>query len=758
MAAIKGYKKKNTPIALFGILLVVLLILAYYISGIFLYKELTLNTLEEALADVFLHPLRLYFNEATPKCLLVAFLAWMILLAQYMTYNRNFQTGYEYGSGEWLDVGQANRELMDPKNDRNNRILSQNLKVGADRLSNYNMLIIGASGSYKTTSLMHQNLLQFGASFVVLDVKGDTQRKLGNAFKQEGYAIRSLNFKEPEKSDRYNSCVYIENEHDLLRVVKALQSSVRPPASSTNADPFWDDGVRLFLQCLFYCEWLEARESKRPAEFNNILTLVNMENQKTTDENGESISRLQQKMDALAIDYGDTYPPVRDYRKLKEGAPETVGSIVLMVNAMLSIAETAEVRRIFSGNDIDIRDIGRGVHGNPEKKTVLFLVIPDNNNAYNWIVSMFYTQMFDILIRLSDDELKAPLPIRVEAWMDEFYAGARPADSDVLLGVIRARNIGMIPMLQSVSQMKTLFNSDKWESMMDNLSAVMFLGSGPLASSTHKYISEALGKATIDTMTDNMHKGTNGSTGLNFARSGRELMTPDEVKQIPLDHCLVFLEARPPIMDMKAIPFDQPKLGYIAPKWLKQRYAQALSLGDYEHPVYTIYDPKHLQYITLDQSPKIRFLSPAEGAKYRELAKTDQRIKEYTIDEKDLLYINFSDGVEKSPEMIEVALKEALRREQIRLENVQKMMLMQGYEPPREEPDKTTWAMQGTFAGNLKAYFELLPPHEQEEILFAMDDGLTDEEVSRLIFMPYEDMRKWHKAYRITHEQQRKEA
>ena len=289
---IKGYEKKKQPWALFIGLLVGLLILAYYVSGMFLYDGLTLQNAGDVLADVLAHPFRNYINDATIKCLLVAGVVWMLILAQYMTYNRNFQTGKEYGTGEWLDVRQANKALMDTRND-NNRILSQNLKVGVNRLSNYNMLVIGSSGSFKTTSIMHQNLLQFGAAYVVLDVKGDTQRSLGNAFKQAGYTIKSLNFKEPEKSDRYNPCAYIENENDLIRVVKALQSSVRPPTQATGADPFWDDGVRLYLQCLFYYEWLEAREHHRTPQMNNVIRLVNLENQKTEGRTGRASCSLK---------------------------------------------------------------------------------------------------------------------------------------------------------------------------------------------------------------------------------------------------------------------------------------------------------------------------------------------------------------------------------------------------------------------------------------------------------------------------------
>lgn len=747
------YQKKETPYGIFFFLLLLLLISGYLLSGIFKIPGASLENFEKCLEYVCLHPLS-NWNEKTPACIGTAFLLWIFLVNYILYYYRNFQLDIEHGSADWLDAEKACRELED-KEQKYNRILTQNLQVSLrGGLSNNNLLIIGSSGSFKTTSVMHQNLLQFGSCYVVLDVKGDTQRKLGKAMEQAGYTIKSLNLKVPEKSDRYNPFIYIEREDDLLRVIKALHDACRPSTQGSMADPFWDDGVNLYLQALFYYVWLDARDSGKTGTLNDVVFLCNQETQKTMDmDTEEETSVLQQMMNIKAQQYGPDYPPVRTYRKLKEGAPDTVKSIVIMVNAMLALCETAEVKRIFSGNDIHIRELGTGVGGDPEKKIVLFLIIPDNNAAYNFIISMFYTQMFDILIRLSDDELKMPLPVAVEVHMDEFYAGAKPADADILMGVVRSRNISMIPMLQSVSQLKTLFKDDKWETIMDNMAAVAFLGSGPLAESTHKYISEALGKATIDSRSDNMHMGKNGNSGLNFNRTGRELMTPEEVKRLPSTEAIVFLESRHPVCDTKAIPFDKPQLHFLAPQFLKERYEKALSLGAYEHPVYTIYDPEHFQYITVEREQKLQILTDAKEIQtYREAAKRDPGIFTYNIEEKDLLYLSWGQP-ERTPEEVEKLFHQAVEAERKKIEEIRGLVVLQDAKKSdvpdfgTKETDKTDWNQTDSLKNLLSRHWEELSPPEQEEICMALDEGLTEEQLCHLLLAPLEKMSSWRRAY-----------
>ncbi len=747
------YQKRGASWGLLMAALLFFLGAGYILSGLFQIPGLSLETVEDALLYCMMHPLE-NWNPKTLVCMGIGFLAW-IFLVNYVTYHqRDFHMDTEHGSEDWADVTKTRRQLAD-KDPKYNRILTEHLKVSLrGGLSNNNMLVIGSSGSYKTTSIMHQNLLQFGSSYVVLDVKGDTQHKLGQAIREAGYAIKSLNFKQPEKSDRYNPFAYIEREDDMLRVIKALHDACRPQGP-TAADPFWDDGLNLYLQSLFYFAWLDARERGSVATINDVLTLCNLENRTELDaDTEEAVSLLQKRMDEKARRYGDDYPPVRDYRKLKEGAPDTVRSIVIMVNAMLAVCETAEVKRIFSANDINIRELGTGVGGNPEKKVVLFLIIPDNNPVYNFAISMFYTQMFDILIRLSDDELHSPLPVPVEVHMDEFYAGAKPTDSDKLLGVVRSRNISMVPYLQSISQIKTLFKDDKWETIMDNVATVVYLGSGPLAEGTHKFISEALGKTTIDSRSDNIHMGRNGNSGLNYNRTGRELMTPGEVKRMPTTHAIVFLESRRPVYDSKALPFDVPVKQYTANKFLKERYAKAMGKGSYEHPVYTLYDPVHFCYVTVEREKRFQVVTDEKEIQtYVEAAKHDPSIYVYNINEEDLLYLSWGNP-KRSQEEVEALYQEAVKEALKGQETWKGLAVLQeadqngtGFDMP--ETLKAGWEGAGSLQGLLTAHWEELSALEQEEFYKGIDDGLNQEQLYQLMLQPLAAMPAWRRAYAL---------
>ena len=524
----------------------------------------------------------------------------------------------------------------------------------------------------------------------------------------------------------------------------------------------------LFLKGLFEYVWLDSRESGRIGTMNDVVELCSKETQPAVGSDPkDGMTEMQRLIDIKKEKYGPDYPPVRDYYELKNGAPETVASVILMVNAMLSVCSTGEVKRVFSDNDIDIRELGIGVMGNPEKPVVLFLVIPDNNQVYNWIVSMFYTQMFDILIRLSDDELKKPLPVPVEVWMDEIYAGAKPADADILLGVVRSRNIAMIPILQSVSQIKTLYQNDKWETIMDNVATVAFLGSGPLAHSTHEFISNALGSATAQSVSDNTHFGTNGSSGMDFRDTDIKLMTPGQVKRIPPTECIIFLESRPPVYDTKAIPFDKPEYGFAALPELKKRYSDAFALGEYEHPVYTIYDPVHFHYITVEREKRLQVVENEKDiAAYREAAKKDSRIYEFNIEEKDLLYLSW--GRKRSIEEVGQLFQEALHEAEQKAEDIRGLAVLQDMKAERvqgimngkrlpgmsgsnisPEADKSSWNRDASLKELLSDHWEDLTQAEREEICIALADGLSEAQVKVLLFLPEEEIDVRRRAFKM---------
>lgn len=744
------YIKKKTPWLAFALMLIVFLILGYLISGVYVAPKELKGDYNAQLLWAFTHPIKAA-NSKSPAWVGIGFIAWFFFVNYYLVHYRDFHSEMEHGDEDWLDPVKACNELKD-KEEKYNRILSENVKVSLrGKLSNNNMLIVGSSGSFKTTSIMHQNLLQMGSSYVVLDVKGDTQRKLGNRFEQAGYKIYSLNFKNPAKSDRYNPFAWIETEADMLRIIKSWHEAVRPVNENSAADPFWDDAVDLKMQAVFYYAWLDARDKKKKATFNDVIWLLSQENVPVINpETGEKSNRLTELMDEKAAQYDNDYPPVRAYRKFQGKAAETEGSVSLMISAMLNICETAEVKRIFSGNDIDLKMIG-------QEPSVVFLVMPDNVNTYTWITSMFYTQMFDTLIRLSDDEIKRPLPYEVQVWMDEFYAGARPADTEKLLGVIRSRNISMVPILQSIAQAKAIYPNDKWEIMMDNMAAVVFLGSGPQAKSTHEYISETLSTVTADKKDDRMSFGINSSSDLSFSKAELKLMTPGQVRRMPPTECIIFLESRPPIYDTKAIPFDKPEYGFIAADWLKKRYSDTLALGDYEHPVHTIYDPKTFKYITLSREKNLEIIQNEDDiAMLKKRALRDSSIYACEVDERDLLYLSFDKNTGISRDEIEYIYRQAVEEADEDIESIKGLALLHDVDVKKlglddnmnEHTDKSDWTGD-TFAELMGRYFDLLSDIEKEVILTSMDEGFSDGQMKALFLCDVSDMENMKRAYRL---------
>ncbi len=655
--------RRRTPWGAFFLLLAVLCVAAYFIGGLFALPDASLANYQEGLAYVLQHPFQNWWNDKTLGFLGVAFIAWVMLVAWYTDYYRNNHFGIENGSEQWGDVKKLSKTLRDKDEDKNTQ-LSQNIAVANDLLSNRNILIIGGSGSYKTTSVVTPNVLAATGTNIILDIKGDLLRKHGKYLVAHGITVKSLNLINFEESDRYNPFRYIEKETDVIKLITNLQASVRPP-DAMKGDPFWDDGVALYLGSMFYHEWLQAKEQHRDGTMNNILKLVNMESQLSDD--GET-TQLQVEMDRLARIKGDEYPPVREYRKLKEGATETVRSIIIMVNAMLRLCEVSSVKRIFSDDDIDIKSLGLGVDGNPRKKTALFLVMPDNDTSFNFLISMFYTQLFDVLLRTADHECHGELPIHVRAWMDEFYNGPKPNNPEVLMGTIRSRNMSMVPVLQSISQLKALMPQDKWEIFMDNCATTVYLGSGPMSTDTHEYVSKALGEMTIDTRNDNVTHGNNGNTTLQNQKAGRALMTPGEVKRMPRNCCIIFLEGQYPIYDRKAIPFRTKR-------WLES--ARLALPNGYKNPVRVVYNEGTMTYRTIKSQSSIQFLTKEDVKFYKQAQQTDPTIKVFELDEEEFLYLNWR----QQPPVSEEEVAEILRRAERERENGSEAENM---EPPED--------------------------------------------------------------------------
>ena len=506
------------------------------------------------------NPLGNYFNENTVKMVAIVLGIYAMAIIMYYTSQRNFMPGKEFGTAKFENPAIANKVLAD-KDENFNRILSQNVKMSLDfrRLKlNGNILICGGSGAGKTFYEVKPNLMQMphNCSFICTDPKGEILRSCGTMLKNNGYNVKVINLLEMDKSDCYNPFSYIREETDVVKLITNLISNTTPKGA-TPSDPFWEKAEGLFLQSIFYYVWLEEAPSKR-----NFETVLQLLGEAEVTEQGKA-SRLDIRMKFLEENnpLGANHPAVKQYNKCMRGAGDTVRSIIISANSRLAFLENKQVLRLLSKDELNLAEIGIGVNGDGETKTALFCVIPDSDKSYNFIIGMLYTQIFQELYYQADFNCGGRLPIHVTFMLDEFANVALPDDYCSLLSTMRSREISSIIIIQNFAQLKALFK-DTWETIPGNCDTFIYLGGNE--QSTHKYVSELLGKGTIDKKSSGETKGRQGSSSRNYDVLGRELFTPDEVRKLDNKKCIIFIRGFDPIMDNKYIPFGHPMFNQTA--------------------------------------------------------------------------------------------------------------------------------------------------------------------------------------------------
>jgi type IV secretion system protein VirD4 len=342
----------------------------------------------------------------------------------------------------------------------------------------------------------------------------------------------------------------------VVKLITNLISNTTPKGS-TPSDPFWEKAEGLFLQAIFYYVWLEVQPAKR-----NFETVLKLLGEAEVKEPGKA-SKLDVRMKFLeeSSPLGANHPAVKQYNKCMRGAGDTVRSIIISANSRLAFLENKQVLRLLSKDELNLSDIGIGVNGDGETKTALFCVIPDSDKSYNFIIGMLYTQIFQELYYQADFNCGGRLPIHVTFMLDEFANVALPDDFCSLLSTMRSREISSIIIIQNFAQLKALFK-DTWETIPGNCDTFIYLGGNE--QSTHKYVSELLGKGTIDKKSSGETKGRQGSSSRNYDVLGRELFTPDEVRKLDNKKCIIFIRGFDPIMDNKYIPFRHPMFNQTA--------------------------------------------------------------------------------------------------------------------------------------------------------------------------------------------------
>ena len=472
------------------------------------------------------------------KTVLVLLCVYGLSIGVFLSSRRNYRRGEEHGSAKWGNARAVNKKYRAIKPE-DNKIFTQNVRVGLDgrkHRRNLNTVVVGGSGAGKTRFYAKPNLCQANTSFVVLDPKGELLRDTGYLLKQKGYEVRVLDLLNMEKSHCYNPFVYLRDDNDVQRLVTNLFKSTTPKGSQSN-DPFWDTAASMLLLALVFYLKYEAP----PDEQNFSMVMEMLRAADVREDMDEYTSPLDELFERLEMRDPD-HIAVKYYKDYHSGSAKTLKSIQITLAARLEKFNLSSLAALTATDELDLPSLG-------EKKVALFALIPDNDTSFNFLVSILYTQLFQQLFYLADHKYGGSLPVPVHFLMDEFSNVSLPDDFSKILAVMRSRQVFVSIILQNIAALKALFEKE-WESILGNCDEFLYLGGNE--TSTHKLISESyLGKATIDTNTYGKSSGRNGNYSTNYQISGRELMTPDEVRMLDNRYALLFIRGELPIMDEK---------------------------------------------------------------------------------------------------------------------------------------------------------------------------------------------------------------
>ena len=508
---------------------------------------MTIFTLMDAFPAATKNPFSLHWTPYTMKFIGIFLLLYGDAILFYYTGQKNTRPGEEHGSASWGSVRELDKKYRD-KDAGKNVILTQHLQMSMNgKLHRRNLLqiIVGGSGSGKTRFLAKPNLMLANASFIVTDPKGEMLRAVGNLFLEEGYVLRVFDLIDPSKSDCYNPFCYIRKDADVFKLIDNFIKNTTPKGAKAN-DPFWEKSETALDAALMLYLLHEA-----PVEDQNMETILYMiENGGAKEEDDDYQSPLDLLFEALEEEQPD-HIAVRQYHIFKQAAGKTAKSILVSAAVRLASFTLPEIQRITARDDMELGKLG-------ERKQAIFCIIPDSNDAsLNFLVGMLYTQAFQELYYQADKVHQGALPVPVRLMFDEFANVALPDGYARLQATMRSRNIMSTIILQNISQLKALFKDD-WEGIIGNADSFVYLGGNE--QSTHKYISELLGKETIDTKTSSQSKGRNGSFSQNFQQTGRELMTPDEVRRLDNKNAIVLIRGEKPVIDEKYDILKHPNI------------------------------------------------------------------------------------------------------------------------------------------------------------------------------------------------------
>ena len=492
-----------------------------------------------------LHPIDLLIGVAG---------AVIIRLAVYMKGKnaKKYRKGMEYGSARWGGAEDI-KPYIDPVFENNvlltqtERLMMSSRPKQPKYARNKNILVIGGSGSGKTRFFVKPNLMQMHSSYVVTDPKGTVLIECGKLLQRGGYKIKVLNTINFKKSMKYNPFAYLRSEKDILKLVNTIIANTKGDGEKSGED-FWVKAEKLYYTALIGYIWYEA-----PDEEKNFTTLLEMINASEAREDDEDFKNPVDLMFERLEEKDPEHFAVKQYKKYKLAAGKTAKSILVSVGVRLAAFNLPSIAKLTMTDELHLQELG-------ERKIALFCCIPDSDKSLNYLVGMIYTQLIQTLYRQADRVHKGRLPVPVHCLMDEYANISLPKDTFLsALATMRSRAIFCSIIVQNMAQLKAMYKDD-WESLVGLCDEFLYLGG--TEKETHKYVSELLGKETISTTSYNQSKGRSGSYSINHQQSGRDLMTPDEVRLLDNSKCILFIRGERPVVDFKYNLLKHPNIRY----------------------------------------------------------------------------------------------------------------------------------------------------------------------------------------------------
>lgn len=488
-------------------------------------------------SEVLKRPSLLRWTPYTVRCIVVVLLLCAFAVLLYRSGREKRRPGGEYGTAKWEAAETMNQKYADK--DGPNVILTQHVSIGMDGYKhqrNLNVLVVGGSGSGKTRYFCKPGLMDANCSYLVVDPKGEMLRSTGHFLKSQGYDIKVFDLIHPRQSDGYNPFRYIREEPDVLKLMDNLVKNTTPPKGASN-DPFWEKAeIALDSALMLY---LLSEAPKEEQTFEMLMFMLNSAQASEEDE------QFQSPLDLLFQSLEDREPDhlaVKQYKVYKKAAGKTAKSILITAGVRLTAFIFPQYAAIMQEDEMDFGSLG-------ERKRAIFCITPVNDGSMNYLVSMLFTQCFQELYLRADERYDGRLPVPVRVIQDEWANVPQPDSYPKVLATCRSYNIGIDIIVQNIQSIKARYR-DEYQSIIGNCDTLLFLGGGNEPESL-EFMSKLLGKETISIRTRGQTRGRSGSSSINYQLTGRELMTPDEIRRMPTLEALLLIRGESPVRDRK---------------------------------------------------------------------------------------------------------------------------------------------------------------------------------------------------------------